>query len=75
VHVRQRADFHDHDARPPIDQSASLVRLLASMGAGTREALWAAQLIERKAAVARWRSGQCGQGSAHPLQRDKRRRT
>jgi hypothetical protein len=53
--VRQKADFHDRDSKPPTDPSASLQRLLASMGAGTREALWAVQLIERKAAVARWR--------------------
>jgi hypothetical protein len=73
--VRQRADYHDRDAKPPTDPSASLLRLLTSMGAGTREALWAVQLIERKAAVARWRSGQSGKGSAHLLQRDKRGRT
>jgi hypothetical protein len=73
VHVRQRADFHNHDAKPSTDPSASLVRLLASMGAGTREALWAVQLIERKAAVARWRSGQACKGSVRPPQCDKER--
>jgi hypothetical protein len=73
--VRQKADFHDRDSKPPTDPSASLQRLLASMGAGTREALWAVQLIERKAAVARWRSGQSGKGSAGPPQCDKQRRT
>jgi hypothetical protein len=75
MHVRQRADYRDRDATPPTDTSASLVRLLTTIGAGTREALWAAQLIERKAAVARWRSGQAGKGSAHLLQRDKVRPT
>lgn len=73
--MRQRAEFHDHDARPPADASASLQRLLTSLGAGTREALWAVQLIERKAAVARWRSGQSGQASGRPLQCGKERRT
>jgi hypothetical protein len=53
--------FHDRDVRPVTDQSVSLQRLLTSMGASTREALWAVQLIERRAAVARWRSGQSGQ--------------
>ncbi len=43
-------------------------------GARMREALWAAQLIERKAAVARWRSGQFGKGGGHTLPLDKDRR-
>lgn len=73
--MRQRAEFHDHDSKPPTDPSASLQRLLACMGAGTREALWAVQLMERKAAVARWRSGESGRGEAHPLTRGKARQT
>jgi hypothetical protein len=74
--VRQRAEFHDRDVKPTVaDPSVSLQRLLASMGAGTREALWAVQLIERKAAVARWRLGQSGQGGATPSQCGKERRT
>jgi hypothetical protein len=75
LHVLQRADYHDREATPPTDPSASLVRLLTTIGAGTREAMWAAQLIERKAAVARWRAGQAGQGSADSLRRDKARQT
>jgi hypothetical protein len=59
--VRQRAEFHDHDVK--------LQRLLNAIGAGgTREALWAVQLMERKAAVARWRSGQSTKGGATPTQ-------
>ena len=53
--MRQRADFHDH--KTPTDPSAPLQRLVTAIGTGTREALWAVQLIERKAAVARWRAG------------------
>ena len=71
--MRQRAEFHDHNARPAADASASLQRLLTSLGAGTREALWAVQLIERKAAVARWRLGQPDQVDGRPLQRSKER--
>ena len=55
--VRQRADFHNHVPKQPADPSASVQRLMAAIGAGTREALWAVQLSERKAAVARWRVG------------------
>ena len=74
--MRQRADLHDRDVKPTVtDPSVSLQRLLASMGAGTREALWAVQLIERKAAVARWRSGQSGQVDGRPVQCSKERRT
>lgn len=35
-----------------------LQHLIAISGAGSREARWALQLIERKAAVARWRAGE-----------------
>jgi hypothetical protein len=44
-------------------------------GVRMREALWAAQLIERKAAVARWRTGQFGKaaGRTLPLDTDRRR--
>ena len=73
--MQQRAGFHDLDVKPPTDPSASLQRLLNAIGAGTREALWAVQLIERKAAVARWRSGQSGKGGGGPLQRGKQRPT
>ena len=73
--VRQRAEFHDHDHKRPADPSASLQRLLRAIGTGTREALWAVQLIERKAAVARWRSGQSGKAGGRPLQCGKERRT
>lgn len=40
------------------DLAARLQMLIASSGADVREALWALQLIERKAAVERWRSGE-----------------
>ncbi|KAB2913689.1 MAG: hypothetical protein F9K29_15800 [Hyphomicrobiaceae bacterium] len=49
-----RADNGRHD----IDLAARLQMLMASSGADVREALWALQLIERKAAVERWRSGE-----------------
>jgi hypothetical protein len=75
LHVLQSADYHDRDAMPPTDPSASLVRLLTTIGAGTREAMWAAQLIERKAAVARWRSGQTSKAESRPLQCGKGRPT
>jgi hypothetical protein len=46
---------------------------MAAIGAGTREALWAVQLIERKAAVARWRAGLIAKGNRQ-LCGDKERR-
>jgi len=71
--VRQRADFHDYVPKQPIDPSATVQRLMAAIGAGTREALWAVQLIERKAAVARWRAGLIAKGNRQ-LRRDKEQR-
>ena len=62
--VGQRTDFQEHGSSyRPVDPSAALQRLITAIGAGTREALWAVQLIERKAAVARWRSGLSGEGT------------
>jgi hypothetical protein len=61
--VRQRADFHNYVTKQPVDPSATVQRLIAAIGAGTREALWAVQLIERKAAVARWRAGLIAKGN------------
>ena len=71
--VRQRADFHGYIAKQPTDPSATVQRLMAAIGAGTREALWAVQLIERKAAVARWRAGLIAKGNRQ-LCGDKERR-
>jgi hypothetical protein len=68
--VRQRADFHHYVTKQPTDPSAPLQRLMAAIGAGTREALWAVQLIERKAAVARWRAGLIAKGNRQ-LRHDK----
>jgi hypothetical protein len=47
---------------------------MMAAGARMREALWAAQLIERKAAVARWRSGQFRKAGGGPLPYGKERR-
>ena len=71
--MRQRADFHNYVRKQPIDPSATVQRLMAAIGAGTREALWAVQLIERKAAVARWRAGLIAKGNRQ-LRRDKEQR-
>jgi hypothetical protein len=72
--VQHSADFQDHGSTVPSDHSASLQWLLNAMGVGRREALWAAQMIERKAAVARWRSGQSGKDEGCRLQCGKERR-
>ena len=71
--VRQRADFHDYVTKQPADPSATVQRLMAAIGAGTREVLWAVQLIERKAAVARWRAGPITKGNRQ-LRGDRERR-
>lgn len=71
--MRQRADFHNYVPKQPTDPSATVQRLMAAIGAGTREALWAVQLIERKAAVARWRAGLIAKGNRQ-LRGDRERR-
>ena len=41
--VGQRTDFQEHGSSyRPVDPSAALQRLITAIGAGTREALWAA---------------------------------
>ena len=65
--------FHTYVTKQPTDPSATVQRLMAAIGAGTREALWAVQLIERKAAVARWRAGLIAE-SNRQLRRDEERR-
>lgn len=65
--------FHNYVTKQPTDPSAAVQRLMAAIGAGTREALWAVQLIERKAAVARWRTGLIAK-SNRQLRGDKERR-
>ena len=61
--LRQRGS-HDHridgDAAPQAI-CARLRDLLQFNSISTRDALWAAQLLERKAAVAHWRSSAFGQ--------------
>jgi hypothetical protein len=78
--VRQRADFQEHGKqehgkRRRTGAAAPLQRFIMAAGARMREALWAAQLIERKAAVARWRTGQFGKagGPTVPLDKERRR--
>ena len=72
--MRQTADIHELAGRRAIGVVTPLQRLMMAAGARMREALWAAQLIERKAAVARWRSGQFRKPGGHTLPLDKERR-
>jgi hypothetical protein len=72
--VRQRADFQEHGKRRRTGAVVPLQRFIMAAGARMREALWASQLIERKAAVARWRTGQFGKAGGHLMPLDKERR-
>jgi hypothetical protein len=65
--VRQKADMHEYADRPVTGVVTPLQRLMMAAGARMREALWAAQLVERKAAVARWRTGQFRRSGGRPL--------
>jgi hypothetical protein len=56
---RDQSDHHRRsDPGAALNMAARLQSLMVVTGASTREALWAVQLMERKAAVARWRTGE-----------------